>query len=59
VPDEVYEQVRVHFTEEELVNLTLALVAINGWNRFAVSFRSVAGRYKPSTHTVTAVIASS
>lgn len=59
VPDEVYEQVCAHFTAEELVKLTLAIVAINGWNRFAVSFRSVAGRYKPGTHAVTAVPASS
>src|SRR5690349_15730420 len=32
-PDAVYEEVRQHFSEEELVNLTLAIVAINGWNR--------------------------
>ncbi len=50
VPDEVYEQVRPHFTDEELVNLTLAIVAINGWNRLAISFRSVRGRYKPAKH---------
>jgi AhpD family alkylhydroperoxidase len=50
VPDEVYEQVRPHFTDEELVNLTLAIVAINGWNRLAISFRSVPGRYKPAKH---------
>jgi AhpD family alkylhydroperoxidase len=48
VPDEVYEQVRPHFTDEELVNLTLAIVAINGWNRLAISFRSVPGRYRPA-----------
>ncbi|MEP6775963.1 MAG: carboxymuconolactone decarboxylase family protein [Chloroflexota bacterium] len=59
VPHEVYEQVRAHFTEEELVNLTLAIVAINGWNRFAVSFRTVAGRYTPSIHAATAVTANS
>ena len=59
VPDEVYEQVRAHFTEEELVKLTLAIVAINGWNRFAVSFRSVAGRYKPNIHSAAAVSANS
>src|SRR5207302_4709550 len=35
VPDAIYEEVRRHFSEEELVNLTLAVVAINGWNRFA------------------------
>jgi AhpD family alkylhydroperoxidase len=48
VPDEVYEQVRAHFTEEELANLTLVIATINAWNRFAVSFRSVPGRYKPA-----------
>ena len=48
VPDAVYEEVRQHFTEEELVNLTLAVVAINGWNRFAISFRTVPGTYQPT-----------
>jgi len=47
VPDAVYEEVRQHLSEEELVNLTLALVAINGWNRFAISFRTVPGTYQP------------
>lgn len=50
VPDEVYERVRQQFTEQELVNLTLAVVAINGWNRFAISFRSVPGTYQPRAH---------
>jgi AhpD family alkylhydroperoxidase len=45
VADEVYETVRQHFTEKELVDLTLAIVAINGWNRLAISFRSVPGSY--------------
>ncbi len=49
VPDEVYEQARQQFTEQELVNLTLALVAINGWNRFAISFRTVPGTYQPAS----------
>jgi AhpD family alkylhydroperoxidase len=48
VPDEIYETVRQHFTEKELVDLTLAIVAINGWNRLAISFRSVPGSYQPS-----------
>jgi AhpD family alkylhydroperoxidase len=39
VPDDVYETARKHFEETELVNLTLAVVAINGWNRFSISFR--------------------
>lgn len=47
VPDEVYEHVRRHFDEQELVNLTLAIVAINGWNRLAISSRAVAGTYQP------------
>ncbi len=47
VPDEVYEQVHEHFTDEELVNLTMVVVAINGWNRLAISFRSVPGLYQP------------
>ncbi len=50
VPDEVYEKVRPHFTDEELVNLTLAIIAINGWNRLAISFRSVPGAYQPRQH---------
>jgi AhpD family alkylhydroperoxidase len=50
VPDEVYEQVRAHFTDEELVNLTLAIATINAWNRFGIGFRDVPGRYKPAKH---------
>jgi AhpD family alkylhydroperoxidase len=45
VPDEVYEQVAVQFSPEEIVALTLAIVAINGWNRFAVGLRSPVGSY--------------
>ncbi|MCC6617189.1 MAG: carboxymuconolactone decarboxylase family protein [Anaerolineae bacterium] len=47
VPDEVYEEVRRHFSEKELVELTLAVVLINGWNRFGISFRDVPGSYEP------------
>src|SRR5271170_7631004 len=43
VPDELFFRVRQFFSEEELVNLTLAIVAINGWNRLAIAFRSVPG----------------
>ncbi len=38
-PDEAYEQALAEFGDEQLVNLTLAIVAINGWNRFGVGFR--------------------
>jgi AhpD family alkylhydroperoxidase len=47
VPDEVYEQVKPHFSEKELVNLTLAVTQINVWNRFNVAFRNIAGAYQP------------
>jgi AhpD family alkylhydroperoxidase len=47
VPDEVYERARKQFSEKELVDLTLAIVAINGWNRLSVSFRKEAGTYEP------------
>ena len=47
VPDEVYEDARRQFGEKELVDLTIAVVAINGWNRLAVAFRTVPGTYEP------------
>ena len=43
--DAVYRRVATAFTEEERVALTLAIVAINGWNRLAVGFRSPVGTY--------------
>lgn len=48
VPDEVYREAREHFSEKELVDLTMAVVAINGWNRLAISFRTVPGTYEPA-----------
>ena len=47
VPDDVYELARSQFSEKELVDLTMAVVAINGWNRLAIAFRSMPGSYKP------------
>lgn len=47
VPDELYQEARRYFTEKELVDLTMAVIAINGWNRLAISFRSVPGTYQP------------
>lgn len=46
VPDEVFERVRPHFSDAELINLTLAISMINTWNRFGVGFRSVPGEYQ-------------
>jgi len=48
VPDGVYEEVHRAFSDDELANLTLAVVAINGWNRLNISFRTVPGGYQPA-----------
>ena len=45
VPDDVYERVREQLSEDELVHLSLAIVAINGWNRLNVAARTVPGTY--------------
>jgi AhpD family alkylhydroperoxidase len=47
VPDDVYESVRQEFSEDELAHLSLAIVAINGWNRLNVAARTVPGDYVP------------
>ena len=47
VPDEVFENVRKEFSEEELIDLTLAVGAINTWNRVNIAFRTKAGSYQP------------
>jgi AhpD family alkylhydroperoxidase len=46
VSDEVYDQARKEFSDKELTLLTLSVVAINGWNRLNVAFRTPAGNYK-------------
>ncbi len=45
VPDDVYARVREQFSEDELVHLSLAIVAINGWNRLNIAARTVPGSY--------------
>src|ERR1700757_1835341 len=40
-PDDVYAELRGQFSEEEVVKLTVAIAAINAWNRIAISFRAV------------------
>lgn len=50
-PDDVFDEVHAQFSDEQLVNLTLAIVAINGWNRFSISFRPVVGEYRPAGKT--------
>ncbi|MEP6898238.1 MAG: carboxymuconolactone decarboxylase family protein [Rhodanobacter sp.] len=48
VPDEVYEQARAEFSEEELIDLNMAVILINSWNRIAIPSRADVGSYKPS-----------
>ncbi|ODS54118.1 MAG: carboxymuconolactone decarboxylase [Acidobacteria bacterium SCN 69-37] len=50
VPDTLYAEVRAQFSEKELVDLSLAVIAINGWNRLAIPFRTEAGHYQPGSH---------
>jgi AhpD family alkylhydroperoxidase len=51
VPDAMYEEARRHFSDEELVNLSWAIVVINGWNRMAIAFRSQPGKYEAKQKT--------
>jgi len=46
VPDDVYDLARQHFAERELIDLTLAIVAINSWNRLAIAFKTVPGTFQ-------------
>ena len=41
VPDAVWDTVRPHFTDQELADLTMLVIAINGWNRISVAFRKI------------------
>lgn len=47
VSETLYRQVREHFDEKEIIALTMTIVAINGWNRLAIAFRTPAGSYVP------------
>ena len=51
VSDSVYEEMRRFFSEKELVDLTLAVTAINSWNRLNIAFRTVPGTYQPVRET--------
>jgi len=46
-PDELFEEARQYFSEQELADLTLAVAAINGWNRISIAFRVAPGTYQP------------
>ncbi len=49
VPDGVFDEVRAHFSNQELSNLTLAISQINAWNRLSIASRLVPGKYQPAT----------
>ena len=51
VPDDVFDTARAQFSDEELVKLTVAIVAINGANRINVAFRTVPGTYRPKVRS--------
>lgn len=48
VPEELFKATSQYFTKKEMVALTMAIIAINGWNRLAVSFGTVPGTYQPA-----------
>ena len=50
VPDEVYEEARAQFSEEELIDLNMVVISINSWNRIAIPSRAEPGSYKPAKH---------
>ena len=56
-PDDVFEELRAHFSEREIADLTLAIGAINAWNRFAISFRVEVGTYQPGKHAASGAAA--
>lgn len=54
VPDEVYNHVRSQFSEEEIIDLTMAVITINTYNRLNVAFRTPAGGYQVGQYAVKA-----
>ena len=55
ISDELFERTRAHFSEAELVDLTMAVITINSWNRLAVTFRTEPGSYQPTQAATAAV----
>ncbi len=52
VPEKIYEEVRKEFSEEELIELTMAVITINSWNRLSIAFRNPAGTYQPKEQSI-------
>ncbi len=49
VPEDIYAQAQAQFNEKELVDLVLAIIVINAWNRLAITFHTPPGSYKPDS----------
>lgn len=54
VSDAVYEEAQAQFSEDELIDLTIAAITINNYNRINIAFRVKAGGYQPGSHAVAA-----
>lgn len=54
VPDSVFEEVRKHFSDKEIIDLTFVASTINAWNRLAIALRAVPGHYRPAASTAAA-----
>lgn len=50
VPDEIYGQARAEFSEAELIDLNMAVILINAWNRIAIPSKAEPGHYQPGKH---------
>jgi AhpD family alkylhydroperoxidase len=50
VPDAVHDEVRRHFSDKEIGDLTVAVAVINAWNRLAIAARTEPGTYQPASH---------
>jgi AhpD family alkylhydroperoxidase len=50
VPDDVYEQARAEFSEDQLIDLNMVVILINGWNRIAIPSHTEPGHYRPGKH---------
>jgi AhpD family alkylhydroperoxidase len=48
VPDAVFDRVKEFFNDKEIADLTLAVTAINSWNRLSIAARTVPGTYQPA-----------
>ena len=54
VPDDVFEKVKAQFSDKEIIDLTMAIVTINGWNRISIAFRTTPGTYEPGQSSAAA-----